>query len=374
MARIALACISCFAFTTGRSHPPDRFSVEVVPQIDLPTPGAGVAVAWSEDGSRVAVASDYGSVLSIWDRSGQLVNRIRRDGGGPTLEGSLAFVENSSKLVFPPPGAANDSAAFSVWDIATGKIVATVNGPQPGDEYPLNRADHFMTSDDETIFAMATRGGPAWKGFRENIAIYDSRSWQLLRTTAVPYSVSSLCLFAHGRLLGLGTVNSGRLVILDSLSGATITEIRAYEDSKYGVVSLGVIAGSPTGDLILTGVSSGALNGGEYYNTREQRAWDNAMSSTEAVRVFRVKDGARVASFPAARGPIRQAKWDPKGRYVAFVDNDRGLFFWVPWKGLSYKKINLPTRTLALSISPDGDRIAVTTDSGARVYSVAVVQ
>src|SRR5207302_1274967 len=186
MARIALACISCFAFTTGRSHPPDRFSVEVVPQIDLPTPGAGVAVAWSEDGSRVAVASDYGSVLSIWDRSGQLVNRIRRDGGGPTLEGSLAFVENSSKLVFPPPGAAN----------------------------------------------------------------------------------------------------SGRLVILDSLSGATITEIRAYEDSKYGVVSLGVIAGSPTGDLILTGVSSGALHGGEYYNTREQRAWDNAMSSTEAVRVF----------------------------------------------------------------------------------------
>ena len=169
-------------------------------------------------------------------------------------------------------------------------------------------------------------------------------------------------------------MNSGRLVILDSLSGATITEIRAYEDSKYGVVSLGVIAGSPTGDLILTGVSSGALNGGEYYNTREQRAWDNAMSSTEAVRVFRVKDGARVASFPAARGPIRQAKWDPKGRYVAFVDNDRGLFFWVPWKGLSYKKINLPTRTLALSISPDGDRIAVTTDSGARVYSVAVVQ
>ena len=71
---------------------------------------------------------------------------------------------------------------------------------------------------------------------------------------------------------------------------------------------------------------------------------------------------------------FRSAKWDPKGRYVAFVDNDRGLFFWVPWKGLSYKKINLPTRTLALSISPDGDRIAVTTDSGARVYSVAVVQ
>jgi WD40 repeat protein len=372
MARITLACISCFGFTPGRSQPPDPFYVKVVSQFDLPTRGAGVAVAWSEDGSRVAVASDYGGVLSIWDRIGRLVNRIRRDGGGPTLGGSLAFVQTSSKLVFPPPGAANDSAAFSVWDVATGKIVATVNGPQPGDEYTFNRADHFMTSDDETILAMATRGGPTWKGFRENIAIYDIRSWKLLRTAAVPYSVSSLCLFARGRLIGLGTINSGRLLVLDTRSGATMSEIRAYEASKYGAVSLGAIAGSPSGDLILTGVSSGILYGGEYYNTPEQRAWDKAMFSSEAVRMFRVKDGTRIASFPYAHGPIRRAAWDPGGRYVAFVDNDRGLFLWAPWNGVGYRKIELPTSSLALAVSPDGDRIAVTTDSGVRVFSIAV--
>lgn len=154
-----------------------------------------------------------------------------------------------------------------------------------------------------------------------------------------------------------------------------VSEIRAYERSKYGAVSLGVIAGSPSGDLILTGVSSGMLNGGEYHNTPEQRAWDNSMSSTEAARMFRVKDGAWIASFAAARGPIRQAKWDPRGRYVAFVDNHGGLFFWAPlWKNHSYQRVDLRTRTLTLSISPDGDRVAVTTDTGARVYTIAVVQ
>lgn len=375
VARLALICFIGFAFTTARSQPPDAFSVKVVSQLDLPAFGAGVAAAWSEDGSRVAVASQFGDFLTVWDSNGHRVSQITRAGGGPTLGGSIAFVAGSSRLVFPPPEAVPDSAAFSVWDIAAAKLVATVNGPQPGDEYTLNRADHFMTSHDESILAMATRAGPSWQGFRNNIAVFDTRSWRPLRTAAVPHSVSSLCLFGHDRLLGLGTVNSGVLVVLDALSGATMTEIRAYENSKYGAVSLGVIAGSPNGDLLLTGVSSSILNGGAYHDTPELKAWDTAMSSTEAVRLFRVKDGARVASFPAARGPIRQAQWDPKGRYVAFVDNNRGLFLWgPPWQHLSYKKIDLPTKSFALSVSPDGDRIVVTTDHGAHVYSLAVVQ
>ena len=54
VARLALICIISFAFTTARSQPPDAFSVKVVSQLDLPAFGAGVAAAWSEDGSRVS--------------------------------------------------------------------------------------------------------------------------------------------------------------------------------------------------------------------------------------------------------------------------------------------------------------------------------
>ena len=86
--------------------------------------------------------------------------------------------------------------------------------------------------------------------------------------------------------------------------------------------------------------------------------------------MFRVKDGAQIASFSAARGPIRQAMWDPKGRFVAFVDGDRGLFLWAPWADTSYKKVDLPSKTLSLAVAPDGRRMAVTTDHGVRVYSI----
>lgn len=372
---IAFECLTWGAAVTALAEQSGRFAVRVISESELATPGWGVAVAWSMDGSRLAAASQYGDVLTIWDQTGHLVNRINRYGGGPTLEGSLAFVQGSKQLIFPPPDGVDNDAAFSVWDTASGRIVNTVNGPEPGDDYPLNRADHFMTSPDETMLAIATRAGPKWSPrFHDNIAIYDTRSWRLLRTIAVPFALSSLCVFAHGRLLGLGTVASGHIVVVDPLSGATITDSRAYEDSKYGSVSLGAIAGSPTGDLILAGVSSEVLNGGQYYNTPEQRAWDSSMSSTEAVRLFRVKDGVRIASFPFARGPIRQAMWDPKGRYVAFVDNNRGLFLWAPWQSGAYKKIKLPSKTLSLSISPDGDRIAVTTDHGVRVYSLDLAE
>jgi len=123
------------------------------------------------------------------------------------------------------------------------------------------------------------------------------------------------------------------------------------------------VAGSPAGDLIMTGV--GLVNVTGHY-AKEQQAW---VDSIEPVRVFRIQDGVRIASFSGARAPIRQAKWDPKGRYVAFVDSGDGLFLWVP-STRSVEKVPVPGASLSLDIAPDGDRIAVTTNKGISVYSV----
>jgi hypothetical protein len=53
--------------------------------------------------------------------------------------------------------------------------------------------------------------------------------------------------------------------------------------------------------------------------------------------MFRVKDGAELASLKA-QDPIRQAAWDPQGRFVAFVDNAKGLYLWAPWRTPAYIK------------------------------------
>jgi len=82
-------------------------------------------------------------------------------------------------------------------------------------------------------------------------------------------------------------------------------------------------------------------------------------------------DGSTIADFARATLPIWQAAWDPKGRYVAFVDNGRHLFLWQPAAATSsFAQVDLPTNATALAISPSGDRIAVGGGTGVIVFSI----
>jgi WD40 repeat protein len=340
--------------------------LDIREQLNLPTQGAAVAVSWSPDGSALAAVSDYGGVITVWDRDGRTINKIKRIGGGPALEGSLAFVRDSSQVAFLPPESASDSAAFAVWDVSNGQLISLRNGPQPGEDYPLNRARIFVVSPNQALLVGATAGNQGKKNFQSNIFAYDTHDWRMLYRNKISPGISSLCVFAQGKRLGVGAINSGKVFILDAATGNTVSQFSAYQESKFGLPSLGAIAGSPSGDLILTGIGMILLSG-EYHGSSEQLAWSKSIDS---VRVFHAKDGSLVGSFVGAKGPIRQAVWDPKGRYIAFVDNARGLFLWTPWTGDNHKRIELPSSALSLAISPGGERIAVTTDHGVRVYSI----
>jgi WD40 repeat protein len=334
-------------------------------EIDLSTPGAAVALAWSRDGSALAAASNYGSTLTIWDKAGHLINRFARTGGGAALGNSLAFIEGSSQLVFPPPAEADHDVAVAVWDVATGKIMRTIKGPQPNGDHAANVAQQLSAYPNEKLLAVATRGGKN----QNNLIVYDTQSWVARHTDQISSGVSSLCIFADGRLLGLGLSSTGRIEILDAVSGTISNEFPAYGVSKYGTFALTAVAGSPAGDLIMTGVGL-VVTGGEFRSSAEQLSWAKSMSSTDAVRMFRVKDGKLIASFTGATAPIRQAMWDPRGRYVAFVDSAHNLFLWAPWKGDMFKKVDLRSPTLSVAVSPDGDQIAVSTDQGVRIFSI----
>ena len=192
-------------------------SINVRKVFDLTTPGAAVAVAWASDGSAIAAASQYGGVLTVWDSNGHRINQITRAGGGPTVYGSIAFVAGSSRLVFPPPDAVPNSAAFSVWDVASGSIVRTVSGPQPDGTYDLNRAEHFMTTPDQVFLAMATFatfGGRGSRNLEKNVVVYDTRSWRVVQSMKVLPGVSSLCVFGGGRLIAVGTILGGRISVM----------------------------------------------------------------------------------------------------------------------------------------------------------------
>ncbi len=180
------------------------------------------------------------------------------------------------------------AAALAVLRVADGTLVKAVNSPQPeSHDRRLTRAQYFMTSPDQTILALATTAGGNYPGLEKNVAVYDTRSWQALTTARVDSIVGSLCLFANGADLGLGTYDR-TLTILNAKSGAPVTDIRAYEKSQYVNVAIGAIAGDPKGELILAGAGSIVLLG-PYNRSPEQLAW---VDSVETVKMFRVKDGA----------------------------------------------------------------------------------
>jgi WD40 repeat protein len=364
---LAIAMVGCgaglwsviadFSSATGAAQS-GGISLSVHKEFDLATPGAAVAVAWSIDGSRLAAASNYGSDMTVWDGSGRLINKFKL-GGGPTVGGSLEFIGGSSQLLFPPPGHPGDDSSLEVWDVATGRIIRSVTGPAPGEDYSVNLAKHFMISPDQKLAAaVPTVGG--------KVITYETKDWRVLQTTKIDGGVFSLCTFADGRLVAVGSF-LGPVSVLDAMSGAMVTAIHAYDASEFGYLSIGAIAGSPSGDLLFAGVGSVDLSGA-HYQEAAAKAWQK---SIEPARVFRVQEGTQVASLTAATAPIRHAVWDPKGRYVAFVDNARGLFVWQPMLPAGgYKRIELSSPTLSLAVTPDGGRLAVTTDHGISVFAL----
>jgi WD40 repeat protein len=344
----------------------DLLKVTLRKELDLPTPGEAVAVTWSADGKAIAAASNYGGDLTVWDRSGRVINQFKRIGGGPALEGSIAFVHGASQLVFPPPQNAADSASLAIWDIVTGQIVSSLPGPEPSRDYGLNRAAQFSNVPNKNLLAATTRGSGGLRNPNGNLITYSTQDWRVLWTATVEKGAYTLCAFDDGQLLAVGS-NHGQVSILDAISGNLIHHFQAYEDSKFGTLAIGAIAGSPDGKLLLVGIGSGVF--GSSGATREAQSWIN---SIDPLRVLRVEDGSLIASFDGgAMRPIRQAVWDPKGRFVAFIDNANGLFIWQPMsvKG-SFKKIEVPGLGLSLAMAPDGSSLAVTDRDSIRIYSI----
>jgi hypothetical protein len=76
----AVIGVGSIGIRSALADPSGVFSTNVREEIDLSTPGASVALAWSRDGSALAATSNYGSTFTIWDKAGHLINRFARTG------------------------------------------------------------------------------------------------------------------------------------------------------------------------------------------------------------------------------------------------------------------------------------------------------
>lgn len=336
-------------------------SVKLAQELDLPTRGAATAVCWAPDGSALAAASWYGEDLTVWDKSGSVRSTFKRIGGGPYPFNSLAFINGASALVFPPPQTSDNSTCLDVWDVATGQILKTVPGPDPdSNNYALNRAQQFAVSADQSIVVAAPGVGGA-------VAIYETKNWARTGTFKSNYAVASLALFPDGRRLAVGGLTRGHFYIVDTASARKIADVAAYV-TKFANIAIGAIAVSPDAEFVVTGFGL-TTTPAEYYRAPEARTWEQFVPP--AVSVWRVSDGSHVAGFGAVQHPVRQVAWDPRNRFVAFVDSAGTLFIWQPTAAeKNIQRISLSGVTMSVAIDPSGDRLAVTYGGGVKVYGI----
>jgi WD40 repeat protein len=341
------------------------------------TRSAVVALAWSQNGQRLAAAYDYGNILTVWNSSGRKLTQFRNQAvGGPALGGgALIFLRGSSQLALPPPVDSINDAAIGLWDASMGAIVRTVPGPAPANPdlpgtFP-NAAWNLATTPDQARLAAASGEGGIRNRYSYNLWIYDTETWRRLSSLKLVGGIKSLAYFNGGRLVAIGS-SRGQVLILNPANAVVLHRFQAQDVSKFGDIDITAVAGSPDGRWIMAGIGGGYIGGSIEtmpHGWAQAKAWERSL---DPVTMLRASDGARVGALTGPIEPIRRAAWDPKGRYVAILDNAGKLFLWrYPFSPRTYDQIDLgANNNLALAISPSGDRIAVPTTNGATVYAL----
>jgi len=321
-------------------------------------------VVWSSDGTKLAAYSEYGNLITVWSADGRILQELHRPGMPDGSVAPLAFVHNNREIVTPsgnycarmpcsPHEGIYSGIAFSVFDIASGRIVHELIGPRPGEKYPypFDTATVLAPSPSQPLLAVVTG-----TSHESPVMLYSTLTWDKLDVLPqalgpLPFAPGpqSVAFSADGKLLAFGMID-GILVVYDVASRKIIRRIEA---SHYPEPSGSWVTFSPEGRMIAVDASGfpGAIRlpNGQLTN----------LVPRDRVRVFRTADGARVAAYGGRPADSSSGQWCPDGRFIAVVA-DFTLYIWNPSAPDSPARI-LPLRrgAFGLAFSPDGHMLAV---------------
>lgn len=276
------------------------------------------AVAWNADGSRLAVLSNYGSHVTVWESEGWSVLKEYDHlpgiiGGTGYSQNSFAYLPDGSFLstapfLIPPPGVPPIHPIFALvqWNAETGELIRYF--PDVAD--PAKMPVKIFPS---PTFAVSPAGDLVAGQNGSNVALYDGRSGTFLRELTVPAEpprrdfAHSLAFSPDGKQLGVGTIG-GNVHIFAPNDGAPRLSFKAFED-KHRIC--GALAFNSDSHLLATGRGLVGLD-------ESDNGW---------VRIWKTDNGALTARITGAGGTVRKLSWDPKGDLLA-VGGDGGLTLW----------------------------------------------
>jgi WD40 repeat protein/serine/threonine protein kinase len=307
---------------------------------DLPRPAllnsSTIALAWSPEGDRLATTvGDGDDAIRIWETHGDY--RVATWDIPPEPE-SVSKSHNIVALAWSPDGrrlaARQSGRTITIWDVATGKVSATVPG-KLGD----GGAAMVWSPDARYLFASWDSGS--------GLQILDAANGKLLRT--LPVGAGSLALSPDGTHLALATIDSGSrsIMVIDLAALAVKAVLRGH----MGVVRS--LAWSPDGLRLASLDAEGTLATWDPFQAQEYQ------------------------SLPALDVSIGSLAWSSDGRQFFTMGYEQGndkryvIKSWDPATGRQLVSCAIdaawpPAQPL---LSPDGRRVVVGQDEGDRLHS-----
>jgi WD40 repeat protein len=297
----------------------------------------------------------------------------------------LGFLSGHRQLITSPAAETNkredrdklEDMAFSLLDADTGKVLRSIAGPNPGKSARENIADYMAISPDERFVAVIYR-----QFTDRRVGIYSTRDWQ--RVAAIdlggdrnPVGPNGLAFSPDGKTLAVIDFLNVRVMLFDVGSWTLLRSIETFPEAvpQGNVVGFDALAFSPDGTMVAV-ASHGGGSWWKYPDGKIAPQGSGALKTefpAEPLRVYRVVDGARVASVGSFPGGIDNARlvWSPKGDYLAFLDAIGDLRFWDPFHpGDSIPVATLGRHSRTLLFSKDGSQLVANFEGGVKLFDV----
>jgi WD40 repeat protein len=358
----ALSLLVAAGATTGaavaqspEARPPEQALPELTLVQELKRPHTTTSVRWSSDGSKLAAytvsptGSISGNLVTIWSADGKVFREIAHPDSFFFGNDPLTFVASDKEIV-TTPWLKSNALAFLVFDIETGLVVREIEGPEPNRGRPDNAASAFAVSPDESMLAVVfgtLRSLP--------VGLYSTRDWDKLADLSEGSSrmPRRLAFSRDGKLLAIAYLGEHKVVIYDIASKQPMQTIDAFSDGAVETMAF-----SSDGGLLAVGTAS-------------LPHFRGADAINDPVRVFRVTDGSRVASYEQPLSPIFSLAWSPDRHSLAFITgfDHAKLHLWNPFEEkISERIIRLTGAATSLAFSPDGKRLAVAHGNSVAIY------
>jgi WD40 repeat protein/serine/threonine protein kinase len=331
-------------------------------------------VAFSADSKRLASSSED-QTLRVWDlQTGQEIRTLRGQTGGVVLSpDAKRLLSKSARTVkvwdvqseqkepqtrtFKGVGRPGRSAVFSsdltrlagasdktvkVWDTRTGEEILTVKGQHSNSVTCVT-----LSADGKRLASGDTNRGPGGNPVPGVVKVWDARDGQELRI--LPEQANELALSPDGDRLA--TAAEGTVKVWDLKTRQVLFTLKEFGGQAFSF-SLNVMAFSPDGTRLATIGRSQAAFGP---NGERQ-----GMQAVHAI-VWDAATGKEVLTLPGK--PCRKVTFSPDGKRLATFGT-RNWFDWTItlWDAQTGQELRTLKDVGNVAISPDGKRLAVTTD------------